>query len=138
MKTFEERYTAWIDGELEGNALTAFEQELTRRAAAGEAAEDKSDATRLRALLQDHLQAPALTNPDFFSHQLRERIDAEAAAVSRGREPNRRAEPSILCLGSGPADRPGSGEFVRGGGVVLWDDAAAHRLVAGSCRCRQP
>ena len=29
MKTFEERYTAWIDGELEGAALlAAFEQEL--------------------------------------------------------------------------------------------------------------
>ena len=99
MKTFEERYTAWIDGELEGGALTAFEQELTRRAAAGEAAGDKADATRLRALLQDHLLAPALTNPDFFSHQLRGRIDAETAAVSRGREPNRHAEPTVFAWG---------------------------------------
>ena len=99
MKTFEERYTAWIDGELEGGALTAFEQELTRRAAAGEAADDKSDATRLRTLLQDHLQAPTLTNPDFFSHQLRERIDAETIAVTRGREPNRHAGSTVFAWG---------------------------------------
>ncbi len=99
MKTFEERYTAWIDGELEGGALTAFEQELTRRAAAGEASEDKSDATHLRALLQDYLQAPALTNPDFFNHQLQERIDAEATTVSRGRELNRHAEPAFFAWG---------------------------------------
>ena len=51
MKTFEERYTAWIDGQLAGNALTAFEQELARRAEAGddEAAEtDKVAAIQLR------------------------------------------------------------------------------------------
>ena len=52
MKTFEERYTAWIDGRLEGSALTAFEQELTRRAAAGEAQADRQDTQRLRALLR--------------------------------------------------------------------------------------
>ena len=99
MKTFEERYTAWIDGELEGNALSAFEQELTRRAAEGEAEADKADASRLRTLLQDHLQAPALTNPDFFSHQLRERIEADLAASSRGREPVRRSEPGLFAWG---------------------------------------
>ena len=99
MKTFEERYTAWIDGELEGNALTAFQQELTRRAAEGEAEADRTDASRLRALLQDHLQAPALTNPDFFNHQLRERIEAESAASSRGRDVARRAEPGLFAWG---------------------------------------
>ncbi len=52
MKTFEERYTAWIDGQLEGPALTAFELELARRAAAGEARADKADAARLHRLLQ--------------------------------------------------------------------------------------
>ena len=35
MKTFEERYTAWIDDKLEGPALTSFELELSRRASAG-------------------------------------------------------------------------------------------------------
>ncbi len=99
MKTFEERYTAWIDGQLEGSTLQAFEQELTRRAAEGEAEADKADAERLRSLLQIHLQAPALTNPDFFNHQIRERIDAEMAASSRSREPARGSEPGIFAWG---------------------------------------
>ena len=83
MKTFEERYTAWIDGELEGNALVAFEQELERRAAVSDAYADKADAMRLNAFLHDHLQAPALTNADFFNHQLRERIAGERDASQR-------------------------------------------------------
>ena len=83
MKTFEERYTAWVDGELSGPALTAFELELSRRAAAGEARADKSDATRLHTLLTTHLQAPPLTNIDFFNHQLRERIEADRTANRR-------------------------------------------------------
>ena len=99
MTTFEERYTAWIDGQLQGPSLSAFEQELARRAAEGEAAADKADTVRLRELLQDYFQAPPLTNPDFFSHQLRERIDAERTASSRGREPSRREEPAFFAWG---------------------------------------
>ena len=83
MKTFEERYTAWIDGQLEGPALTAFEQELARRSAAGETEADRTDTLRLRDLLREHLEAPTLNNPEFFSHQLRERINAERASTAR-------------------------------------------------------
>ncbi len=87
MKTFEERYTAWIDGQLTGSALAAFEQELARRAEAGDAeaaGTDKAAALQLRGLLKEHLQAPTLTNTEFFSHQMRERIDAEIdKAVAR-------------------------------------------------------
>ena len=89
MKTFEERYTAWIDGQLTGNSLTAFEQELARRAEAGdaEAAEtDKASALLLRGLLKEHLQAPTLTNTEFFSHQMRERIDMEIDKAAARRE----------------------------------------------------
>ena len=89
MKTFEERYTAWIDGQLTGSALTAFEQELARRAEAGDAdaAEmDKAAALQLRSLLKEHLQAPALTNTEFFSHQMRVRIDAEIEKAAARRE----------------------------------------------------
>ncbi len=88
MKTFEERYTAWIDGQLTGDTLTAFEQELARRAETGDAAAelDKADALHLRALLKEHLQAPALTNTEFFNHQMRERIDAEIDRAARRRE----------------------------------------------------
>ena len=93
MKTFEERYTAWIDNKLEGPALTSFELELSRRASAGEARADKEDAGRLHQLLTSHLKAPAMTNAEFFSHQLRERIEAE-------RTSNRRREESRQAAGS--------------------------------------
>lgn len=88
MKTFEERYTAWIDGQLTDSALTSFEQELARRAEAGDAAAelDKADALHLRALLKEHLQAPVLTNTEFFNHQMRERIDAEVDRAAARRE----------------------------------------------------
>jgi hypothetical protein len=102
MKTFEERYTAWIDDRLEGSALGAFEQELARRAAASEAQADKADAGRLRMLLRENLQAPALTNGEFFSLQIRERMEAERAA-SRRPEPAARA--AWLGWFAGPVTR---------------------------------
>lgn len=92
MKTFEERYTAWIDGQLEGPALTAFELELSRRASAGEARSDKRGAEQLRSLLKAGLQAPAMTNIDFFSHQLNERIAAERLSETRREQPRRKGQ----------------------------------------------
>lgn len=83
MKTFEERYTEWIDGELRGATLIAFEEELARRAQAGEAQAEKVGAASLRALLREHLQAPELSNAEFFHHQLRERIEREGSAQRR-------------------------------------------------------
>jgi hypothetical protein len=89
MKTFEERYTAWIDGQLTGAELAAFEQELTRRGEIGDAQADRADCGRLRLFLQEKLRAPELSNQDFFSLQVRQRIDAErqpsraAATVAR-------------------------------------------------------
>lgn len=83
MKTFEERYTEWIDGELRGATLIAFEEELERRAQAGEAQAEKVGAASLRALLREHLQAPELSNAEFFHHQLRERIEREGAVQRR-------------------------------------------------------
>ncbi|MHA3773867.1 hypothetical protein ACXR0O_20220 [Verrucomicrobiota bacterium sgz303538] len=74
MKTFEERYTAWIDGRLAGTELETFEKELEDRSLA-EA--DKLEAQHLGDLLRRHGAAPAITNPDFFNHQLMARIRAE-------------------------------------------------------------
>ena len=99
MKTFEERYTAWIDGQLEGAALSAFELELARRAAEGEAEADRAEAARLRGLLQTYFQAPPLTNPDFFNHQLRERIEMERLATSRSREAHLSSAPGLFAWG---------------------------------------
>jgi hypothetical protein len=71
MKTFEEKWTAWLDGQLSGKELAKFEASLPDRAAA-EA--EKRAAQQLGTLLRQELCAPALTNEDFFSHQLSERI----------------------------------------------------------------
>jgi hypothetical protein len=54
--------------------LAEFEASLPDKVAA-EA--EKREATKLRALLKEHAGARALTNQDFFSHQLRERIARE-------------------------------------------------------------
>ena len=74
MKTFEEKWTAWIDGELAGDELAEFEASLPDRAAA-EA--EKRDALKLQMFLKEHLPSPAMGNEEFFHHQLRERIAAE-------------------------------------------------------------
>jgi hypothetical protein len=76
MKTFEEKWTAWLDGQLSGRELSEFQESLPNKAAA-EA--EKADAKKLGALLKRELDAPALTNEEFFSHQIRERIMRESA-----------------------------------------------------------
>jgi anti-sigma factor RsiW len=82
MKTFEEKWTAWIDGELSGDELAEFEASLPNRVAA-EA--EKRDAQRLGTFLKEHLPCAAMGNEEFFNHQLRERIARDEPATS-GRE----------------------------------------------------
>ena len=79
MKTFEEKWTAWLDGQLSGTELADFEASLPDKAAA-EA--EKSDAKKIGALLKEHLGARALNNEEFFNHQLSERIARESATPS--------------------------------------------------------
>src|ERR1043166_1394632 len=74
MKTYEEKWTAWLDGQLSGSELIEFEASLPDLAAA-EA--EKRDAHKLGACLKKELGAQALSNEEFFSHQLRERITRE-------------------------------------------------------------
>ena len=76
MKTFEEKWTAWLDGQLTGKELADFEASLPDKAAA-EA--EKSDARKLGAFLKQELGARTLSNDEFFSNQLRERIARESA-----------------------------------------------------------
>jgi anti-sigma factor RsiW len=82
MKTFEEKWTAWLDGQLSGRELAEFEASLPDKAAA-EA--EKADARKLGAFLKRELGAPALTNEEFFSRQLRDRI-RQSSAPSAQRE----------------------------------------------------
>jgi len=86
MKTFEERYTAWVDGQLAGPELSQFESELPDREAAER---DRANLLRLSRTLQTFGAAPALTNAEFFSHQLLERIGAETKPAAE--TPSRRS-----------------------------------------------
>src|SRR5438477_11559173 len=76
MKTFEEKWTAWIDDQLTGRELEEFLASLPDRTAA-EA--EKQSAKQVGSLLRE--QAMTLSNADFFSHQLRERLDRENAPI---------------------------------------------------------
>src|SRR5437660_12643213 len=78
MKTFEEKWTAWVDGELAGRELAEFEASLPDKAAA-EA--EKAGAIKLRKLLKHELGVRTLANEEFFSHQLREKIAQESSEI---------------------------------------------------------
>jgi hypothetical protein len=78
MKTFEEKWTAWIDGELSGAEVAEFEASLPDKAAA-EA--EKRAVQKLGTFLKEHLPCHAMGNEEFFHHQLRERIAADAGPV---------------------------------------------------------
>ena len=86
MKTFEEKWTAWLDDQLSGRELSEFEASLPDKAAAQA---EKAEAKKLGALLKRELSAHPLQNEEFFSHQLRERIVQES-----GEQPRERARRS--------------------------------------------
>lgn len=83
MKTFEEKWTAWVDGKLTGNDLAQFESSLGDRSAADV---EKTQAHKLGALLKEHLSAQILTNEEFFNHQIRDAIHRENQKPDRGGE----------------------------------------------------
>ena len=82
MKTFEEKWTAWLDGRLSDRELAEFEASLPDKAAA-EA--EKAEAKKLGTLLKRELGAQAMLNEEFFNHQIRERITRESTGESRKR-----------------------------------------------------
>jgi anti-sigma factor RsiW len=75
MKTFEEKWTAWLDGQLTGKELEEFEASLPDRAAAEQ---EKQETRKLGALLREQITAPAMSNVEFFHHQLRTQIDLDS------------------------------------------------------------
>src|SRR5919201_2873260 len=83
MKTFEENWTAWLDGQLTGKELEDFEASLPDRAAA-EA--EKRDAQKLGKLLKQELGADVLKHEEFFSHQVQVRIAREHGTRDRARQ----------------------------------------------------
>jgi hypothetical protein len=77
MKTFEERYTAWIDGALPEEEKAAFEQEHP------DLVGEREQGAALRKLLREQLRAPQLSNPDFFNSQLLKQIECEQAGIAK-------------------------------------------------------
>jgi anti-sigma factor RsiW len=80
MKTFEEKWTAWIDGQLSGRELSEFEASLPDKAAAEV---EKAGTLKLGDLLKRELSARTLSNEEFFSDQLRENVARFQQASAR-------------------------------------------------------
>ena len=97
MKTFEEKWTAWLDDQLSGRELSDFEASLPDKATAQA---EKADAKKLGELLKRELGAHALTNEEFFSHQLRERIVHERRDSSKSRPAVGWTIPRLLWAGA--------------------------------------
>src|ERR687892_2267958 len=89
MKTFEEKWTAWLDDQLSGRELSEFESSLPDKAAAKA---ERTEAKKLGELLKRELSTHPLKNEEFFSHQLREKIVQESG--ERRRERPRRSPTS--------------------------------------------
>lgn len=80
MKTFEEKWTAWVDGEMNSAESAAFEASLADRTTASV---ERGEALKLRALLKEQLVAPSMPNEEFFHHQLLSRLASESKSVPR-------------------------------------------------------
>jgi hypothetical protein len=68
MKTFEERYTAYLDGLLSESEAAIFEQEQPALIA------QKKDWAKLKQVLRENLASVELTNADFFNSTLLQQI----------------------------------------------------------------
>jgi hypothetical protein len=76
MKTFEEKFTAWLDGALSGQELQSFENEHPA------ILHEKADFLKLKSLLRQSLPRPELKSPDFFNSRIMEQIGLEQLASS--------------------------------------------------------
>ena len=75
MKTFEEKWTAWLDDQLSGKELSDFEASLPDLATAQA---EKRDARKLGSFLKQQLAAQPMSNEEFFNHQIHETIAGDA------------------------------------------------------------
>jgi hypothetical protein len=68
MRTFEQLYTAWVDGALTKDEAAAFEKQHP------ELLRERDDMSKLRQLLQRHLVPTELAHAEFFTSKLMEQI----------------------------------------------------------------
>jgi hypothetical protein len=82
MKTFEQLYTAWVDGALTKEEAAAFEKQHP------ELLRERDDMSKLKKLLQSHLVPAEFAHSEFFTSQVMEQIaPAERSLPSWGRVP---------------------------------------------------
>jgi hypothetical protein len=81
MKTFEEKFTACLDGLLGGEELRSFEN------AHPSIHREKIEFLKLKSLLRESMHCRELANPEFFNAQIMEQIRREACAAGK---PSRR------------------------------------------------
>jgi len=81
MKTFEEKFNAWIDGLLSGEESKSFERVNPS------IRQEKAEFLKLKSLLRDNLRSRELPNPDFFSSQIMAQIE---------RRPDKARSPGVL------------------------------------------
>jgi hypothetical protein len=77
MKTFEEKYTAWLDGTLTGEPLQSFENEHPS------IQPEKTDYLKLKNLLRENLPGRELENAEFFASQIMQQIKRETTAARK-------------------------------------------------------
>lgn len=82
MKTFEERYTAWVDGKLPPSEVPSLEREMAEH---GVTSEDADDMRLLGRMLREHPPAPPLPYADVFQHRLLHEIERDARDTRRDR-----------------------------------------------------
>jgi hypothetical protein len=68
MRTFEQLYTAWVDGTLSKEEAAAFEKQHP------ELLQDRADMSKLKQLLQRNLVPAELAHAEFFTSKLMEQI----------------------------------------------------------------
>jgi len=81
MKTFEEKFTACLDGLLGGEELRSFEN------AHPSIHREKIEFLKLKSLLRESMHCRELANPEFFNAQIMEQIRREAGVAGK---PSRR------------------------------------------------
>ncbi|HSZ79735.1 MAG TPA: hypothetical protein VK775_20175 [Chthoniobacterales bacterium] len=77
MKTFEQKFTAWLDGTLSGQELQSFEIEHPS------ILHEKADFLKLKSLLRQSMRRPELKSPDFFNSRIMEQISQERSTSIR-------------------------------------------------------
>ena len=96
MKTFEERYTAWLDGELPEKEQSAFELELEKN---GESPAASAELEDFQRFFRSNSVAPSLGNVDFFHHRLSESIGSLENDVASARRQSGWSFPRLAWFG---------------------------------------